>query len=370
MDLSESPHKILYAIDSIVRGGTELQLVGLIERLDKSKFSPYLITIRETETSLIPKNCKHIQLDIPKLFSVSGIIDFFKLIGWLRKEKIDVVQLYFQDTMLLLGVAAWFARVPVRISCFRDMGFWTDGKIENILKRVYPLMTNYIANAKAVGNVFCEQFDLSPEKMQVLPNGIELSKFPFIKHEKPIINICIVGNMTRKVKRTDLFIKAAAELVNKYPYVVWHIIGDGHLRPELEALAIELGVGSTVKFLGRIANVDDYLTDMQIGVISSDSEGLSNAILEYMLKGVVCVATDVGGTPELIIDNETGCLVRVNDYKMIAQKVEYLIDNPKAYQAIALKARDLAQSNYGWNICVQKHEDFYQNVISSSNKSS
>jgi glycosyltransferase involved in cell wall biosynthesis len=368
MEFSESTHKVLYGIDSIVRGGTELQLVGLIERLDKSKFTPYLLTIRETETSLIPNDCKHIQLDIPKLFSVSGIIKFFKLVGWLRKEKIDIVQMYFQDTTLLLGMAAWLARVPVRISCFRDMGFWTDGKIEKILKKVYPLMTNYIANAKAVGNVFCQQFNLPPEKIQILPNGIELSQFPFIQHTDPIVNICIVGNMTRKVKRTDLFIKAAAELVGKYPNVVWHIIGDGHLRPELEALAMELGVSSMVKFLGRIVNVDDYLTDMQIGVISSDSEGLSNAILEYMLKGVVCVATDVGGTPELIIDNETGCLVRVNDHKMIAKKIEYLIENPETYQKIALNARGLAESNYGWDTCVKKHEGFYQKAMTSINK--
>lgn len=366
---TDRPLKVLYGIDSVVRGGTELQLTGLVERLDNSKFVPYIVTIRETDPSLIPSNCRYIPLAIPKLISFSGIYEIFKLVRFLRKEQIDVVQLYFQDSTLLLGIAAWLARVPVRISCFRDMGFWADGKTERFLKKVYPLMTHYISNARAVGDIFCQQFNLSKKNMHVLPNGIELDRFIFTDHELPIINICIVGNMTREVKRTDLFIKAASELASTYPQIMWHIIGDGHLRPELERLSSDLGVDNVVKFHGRVSNVDEYLNKMHIGVISSDSEGLSNAILEYMLKGVVCVATNVGGTPELISDGETGCLVEKNNAEMIASKIKFLIENPEEYKAIAGKARSLAENNYGWDTCVKKHQDFYMNAMPSKSKS-
>lgn len=364
MEIGNQPTKILYGIDSLVRGGTELQLVGLISRLDKSKFKPYLLTIKDTDTSLIPEGCIHVNLHIPKIFSFAGVGQILKLAFWLRRERIDIVQSYFQDTTLILGIAAWLASVRTRISCFRDMGFWADGKVEKALKKIYPLMTNYIANASAVGEVFVKQFNLKPEKLLVLPNGIDLEKFPFKEPTENITNVCIVGNMTRKVKRTDLFIKAAAELVYEYPNITWHVIGDGHLRPELEVLAGKLGLAKTMIFVGRIPDVDQYLEKMQIGVISSDSEGLSNAILEYMLKGVVCVATNVGGTPEIILDNETGCLVKPNNYKEIANKVKFLIENKQEYRKMALNARRLAESKYSWTNSVKMHENYYSQLLS------
>lgn len=360
------PRKILFCIDCLVRGGTELQLIGLIERLDREKYQPYLLTIKDTDNSLVPENCHHLQWSVPKLFSFSGISQLVKLTRWLRQENVSIVQCYFQDSTLLAGVAAWLARVPVRIACFRDMAFWKNNKLEMVIGKVYQMMTGYISNANAVSKHFVEHFKLQPNKMTVLPNGIDVEKLTFIEHKPTITDIGIVGNMTRHVKRTDLFIAAAAIVAEKYPDINWHIVGDGHLKAGLKKQAEQLGLADKVIFAGRVANVDQYIEKMQIGVISSDSEGLSNAILEYMLKGSVCIATNVGGNPELIHDEITGCIVPADNAAMIAKKVIYLIENPEKYTELALNARKKIESQYNWQNCVDEHMQYYHHALEKS----
>jgi glycosyltransferase involved in cell wall biosynthesis len=358
------PRKILFCIDCLVRGGTELQLIGLIERLDPTKYEPYLLTIRDTDKTLVPDNCQHLNWRVPKLFSISGVFSFLKLIRWLKREKISIVQSYFQDSTLLAGLAAKFAKVPVRIACFRDMAFWNNNRTEKALKKVYPLMTGYISNAEAVSEHFIKQFGLKSENMKVLPNGVAIEKFAFIEHFSPVLNICIVGNMTRHVKRTDLFVKAAAIVGEKHPEIKWHIIGDGQLKQQLSDLAEGLNIRQNINFVGRIADVEQYLESMQLGILCSDSEGLSNAILEYMLKGVVCIATNVGGNPELINDEVTGCLVEPNDASMIAKKVFFLIDNISERKKLAATARAYVESRYNWENCIKEHDEYYENALS------
>jgi glycosyltransferase involved in cell wall biosynthesis len=360
--------KILFCIDCLVRGGTELQLIGLIERLDRERYEPYLLTIKETDNSLLPSDCQHIEWSVPKLLSLSGLRHLIKLTQWLRKENISIVQCYFQDSTLLAGLSGWLARTPVRIGCFRDMAFWKNNKLEIVIGKVYQMMTGYIANANAVSEHFIEHFHLPKSKMTVLPNGIDVEKLTFVKHKPTINDICIVGNMTRKVKRTDLFIEAAAIVAKDYPDIKWHIVGDGHLKVVLEEQGQKLGIAKKLIFAGRVSNVEQYIEKMQIGVISSDSEGLSNAILEYMLKGSICIATNVGGNPELIIDDETGCIVPPNNAKMIAKKILYLIEFPNKYTELALNARKMIESKYNWKVCVDKHMSYYDEALDKRNK--
>lgn len=354
------PVKVLYCIDNLLRGGTELQLIGLIERLDPTKYTPYLLTIRASDPTLTPANCQHLAWHVPKLFSIAGVIALLKLICFLRREKISLVQTFFQDSTLFGGFAAALARVPARIACFRDLGFWNNKKQAFLLKRVYRLMTGFICNADTVRDHFVTHFGIDRNKAQVLRNGIDVSSLPYIDHPNPSQHIGIVGNMTRPVKRTDLFIKAAAIVAQTHPEISWHIIGDGHMRSELEQLARTLAVFDKLHFAGRVSDVAGYLEQLDIGVISSDSEGLSNALLEYMFKGVAVVATAVGGNPELIADGKTGLLVPPNNEQQLASAILRLLEDNDLKITLAQAARQKAEQEYSWEKCMAAHDNYYQ----------
>lgn len=359
------PVKILYSIDNLLRGGTELQLIGLIEHLDTQLYQPYLLTIRDSDPALTPSNCTHLAWQVPKLFSPSGIIALFKLVRFLRREKIDIVQTFFQDSTLFTGLAAKLAGVPVRIACFRDLGFWHTKKQALLLSRIYNTMTGFICNADVVRQHFIQHFGIAPDKAAVLRNGIEVAALPYIEHSAPSLHVGIVGNMTRHVKRTDLFIKAAAITSKKHPEITWHIIGDGHMRAELETLAHELQVFDKLYFAGRVSDVSGYLEKLDIGVICSDSEGLSNALLEYMFKGVTAVATAVGGNPELIEHEQTGLLVPPNDEHALAAALNRLLEDSQLKQNLTQAARAKAERDYSWEKCLDAHHSYYQQQLNS-----
>src|SRR5690606_19591897 len=160
--------------------------------------------------------------------------------------------------------------------------------------------------ADLVKKYFSGTFALDASKIEVIRNGVDVESLAFIRHRGSVTDIGIVGNVNREVKRTDLFIRAAVLVAQNYPGVRWHVIGDGPLRGGLESLARELGIADKVIFAGRISDVPGYLDRIQIGVLCSDSEGLSNALIEYMFKGAVPVVTAVGGNPELVSDGVTG----------------------------------------------------------------
>jgi glycosyltransferase involved in cell wall biosynthesis len=363
---NEKPVKVLYCIDNLLRGGTELQLAGVIERLDPQKYRPYLLTIRPSDPLLTPSNCTHLAWSVPKLFSPSGLKAVWQLKRWMKSEQIDIVQTFFQDSTVFGGLSAAWARVPARIACFRDLGFWHSRKQSALMNAIYPLMTAYLCNAEVIKSHFNAHFGTRVEKTTVLRNGIDIDALNFIDQTGETTDIGIVGNMTRSVKRTDLFIKAAAKLAPCYPQITWHVIGDGQMRPEFEALATELGVRDRMCFAGRIEDVPEYVGKLQIGVISSDSEGLSNALLEYMCKGAAVVATSVGGNVELIEHDDTGLLVRPNDPQALANALTRLIENPEFRQDLAFQARRKVEQQYSWSRCLREHDVYYAQALAGS----
>jgi glycosyltransferase involved in cell wall biosynthesis len=352
--------KILYAIDALACGGTELQLTGLIDRLDRTRYEPVLCTLKPSPPELTPHDCRHLALEVPKLLAPDGLKAMWNFSRWLKNEKIDIVQTFFQDSTVFAGTAARMAGVPVRLACFRDLGFWRTPRQEMILRRVYPLMTGFLANAQVVKDHFAEQDGISPGKIQVIYNGIDVERLPLVGHPGPTTDIGIVGNLNRRVKRTDLFIEAAGALAADHPEITWHILGDGGFREEFQAKADQLGLGERMVFAGRVADVPSYLAKLQIGVLCSDSEGFSNAVLEYMFKGCAVVATDVGGNAEALKHGETGLLVPPNDAGALAAAIKQLVDNVPLRRRLAGSARRFAENSFNWDRCVAAHEAIYR----------
>lgn len=351
--------KVLFCIDSLIRGGTELQLLGLISHLDRSQFTPIILTIRRNDKHLVPTDCQVMEWEVPSLFSPHGVRQLLRLVRFLRSEQINVVQTYFQDSTMFAGLAAYLARVPVRLACCRDLGFWHTKTQGIAMSLAYRLMTGYICNARIIRDHFSKMYAIDPARSRVIPNGVTISDYRFHRHSEGVSDIGIVGNMTRQVKRIDLFLNAAALVASEYPEIRWHIIGDGHLKQELQAQAESNGLSDRVIFTGRIDNIPEYLDRLQIGVICSDSEGLSNAIIEYMLKGVATVATNVGGNPELVIDARTGLLSPPGDAAGLARNILTLIKDDRLRQTLATNARRHIESSYGWDACLRQYEAAY-----------
>lgn len=362
------PIKVLYIIDSLTHGGTEKQLVQLMHRFDPEKVRPHLCTLKPSEGLYdeldMPKFC----LDYRSFVRPSIVKNVAALVSYVRRCRIDIVQTFFQDPFLLAAMTRPFTRAKL-IGSFRDLGFWRSPAETRKMRLAYPFFDGFIANSEAVKEHFLRQDGIPGGKVSVIYNGIDLETVKTRKVQTglqtpPIVGI--VANLNRPVKRVQDFIHAAGVVHKKDPDVCFMIVGDGHLRPGFEKLALSLGIGDRITFAGRQPEPLELIQKFAVGVITSETEGFSNAIIEYMACGIPVVATGTGGNPELVTEGENGFLVPVGDIQLLAKRILQLLQNPLNNQ-VGLQNRAKIIHNFSLSTMVERYQDFYHSTLGSGN---
>jgi glycosyltransferase involved in cell wall biosynthesis len=219
-----------------------------------------------------------------------------------------------------------------------------------------------IANCAAAGRIAVEMDGAAAERVTVITNGIELTPFLDIPTWVPRApghppKVGMVGNL-RPVKGVDILITAAAKILRHRPDTLFEIAGGGDASIFGE-LARNLGIDEKVRLVGTITDIPKFLATLDVAVLPSRAEGMSNAILEYMAAGRPIVATDVGGTRELIRASETGELVAPESPDALADAVLTLLDNPEKAKSIARNARKIVQADHSMTSAATRHMDFY-----------
>jgi glycosyltransferase involved in cell wall biosynthesis len=202
----------------------------------------------------------------------------------------------------------------------------------------------------------------------VLENGVDLRRFVDVNgysmrgSEAGGRRVGVVSNL-RPVKNLEIFVRAAAEVAASRPDVTFHIAGEGELRPFLQKLAADLGIADKFCLPGRVSDVPKFLSGLDVAVLSSSSEGMSNAILEYMAASRPIVATAVGGNVQLIEDGQDGLLVPSNDAHQLASAIGLLLDDPALAGRLAEKARRKVEDHYSRQAMVRRFEEFYLDLV-------
>lgn len=169
-------------------------------------------------------------------------------------------------------------------------------------------------------------------------------------------NVKKIITVSRLVKKNGIknLIESFQILVTRYSLpVTLKIVGDGPLRPDLEKLARDFKIDKQTEFVGNIHNqkVYEFLSQADVFVRPSLSEGLGNAFLEAMAVGVPVIATPVGGIPDFLKDGETGWFCKVKDPASIAEKIAYILDekNKDEVARVVENARKMVEEKYNWN---------------------
>ena len=158
-----------------------------------------------------------------------------------------------------------------------------------------------------------------------------------------------------------MFITAAKLVAQSHPEVTFRVAGV--IDESVRRLAEESGIGNRLDFVGRISDVPAFLSGLDVAVLTSHSEGLSNAILEYMAAGRPVVATAVGATAELIENGIQGLLVPPGDPQAVASAIERLLDDPALASQMGAAGRQRVRQKYSLEDMVRRHEDFYIDLV-------
>ncbi len=369
--------RLLYIIDCLNIGGTEKQLIEIINRLDHGKFDLYLCCLRDSGyLHKLELNCNILVLELQSLLSFKGIGKLFNLSKFIRTNNIQIVQTFFIDANIVGTIAARLGGARVIISSRRDMVYWYTPVISIIYRTLKPFTTRYLANSCSVRDHVAEKEGISKDRIDVLYNGIDLSRYsvenysrsPGIRneigatHDEAIVGI--VSNLNRRVKRVDVFVQAAAEILGKGINALFIVVGEGPLKSELQHQGMELGIAHKLRFVGSKDNVVPYIQSFNIAVNSSESEGFSNAVLEYMACGIPAVATSFGGSSESVINGETGLLVRPNNPAEMADAIITLLKDPVKARSMGARGREYVEENFAFDVVVEKQEKYYADVLS------
>jgi glycosyltransferase involved in cell wall biosynthesis len=180
-----------------------------------------------------------------------------------------------------------------------------------------------------------------PGQYRVIPNGVPLERFALPR--RPVRGRILMVGRLAPPKRPDLAIRALASVREQVPDAELHIVGDGPLRTEAEALAAGLGIAGAVRFLGTREDVPELLAEAECALLASDYEGSPLAVVEAMAASVAVVATKVGGVGELVRPGATGAIAPKGDAEALARALLEVLGDPEQAAALGAEGRRFAQ---------------------------
>ena len=272
-----------------------------------------------------------------------------------RRLRPDVVCTHMSKAGAVGRVAAWLARVPVRVHTFHGhvfSGHFSPAKTRffvELEKRLARISTRIIVLGERQQREITALGVGRPEQFVQVPLGLDLSAFLAaekhsgelrkelaIPQDAPLA--AIVARLV-PIKNHAVFLRAAKLVCGSLPAARFLIVGDGPERRGLEALTEQLGLKGRVIFLGFRDDLPRIYADCDATVLSSDNEGMPVALIESLAAATPAVATDVGETREVIRDGESGFVVPPSDPEALAGALLELLRSPERAKQMGLAGR-------------------------------
>ena len=195
-----------------------------------------------------------------------------------------------------------------------------------------------------------------------MPDEVFAPASPALLRDSNVLRVTMIARMNAHYKNHAGFLRIAAEVHKRVPGAEFVLVGDGPLRADIERQAAELGLGERVIFMGDRRDIPAMLASTDVAVLTSDSEGLSNVILEAMAAGVPVVAYAVGGNPELVND-QRGSLIPAGKEGEFAAAIVRLLSNTNLRLEQGQKARQFAENNFSLSRVVRQYQELYAELL-------
>jgi glycosyltransferase involved in cell wall biosynthesis len=365
LGLSRNLPGVFLMTDSLETGGSERQFSALARSLDRGQFRVHLGCIQRKGPFL--EGLGDVS-DFPlggSLYGARSIRARLHLSRYLKKNRIAIAHAFDFYTNLTLIPAARWARAPIVIGSQRQLGDLLTRKQEWAQARVLRWCDTVVCNSRAATARLME-LGLPESRLTVIGNGLPAEAFagtaPALPRAPGQLRVGMIARMNTRAKNHRLFLRMAARLRDRFPALQFALAGDGPLRSELERQARDLGLEGRVLFLGDRRDVPAVLASIDVSVMPSASESLSNVVLESMAAGVPVVATRVGGNGELITEDR-GVLVPPDDDEALAEAVERLLRDAPRRATLGLDARAFAQANFTLDHMKKRHEELYRELL-------
>ncbi len=351
-------------------GGSERQVVEAARALDRSRFQPHVAFFRAgglRERDLIDASVPMECLGVNAMASASAIAGARRLEGYIRKHDIRLVHTFDWPTAVFATpVVRAFTGVAALSSqrAHRDL---TPGVWRHVVRLTDHLVDSIVVNCEFVRRHLIEDERISPRLIHVCYNGVDLGKFHTGSRSPQPDRAVVIGTASalRPEKDVATLITAFARLSPARRNLKLMIVGDGECRPALMAQTEQLGIAGNCIFQRGAADVERWLGCMDIFVLPSLTEALSNSLMEAMACGCCAVASGVGGNPELIADSITGALFGPGDAGDLARVLDALIADEDRRRSLAAAGESLIRERFSLAAAGLRMAEIYSAVLSN-----
>ncbi len=370
---------ILYLIDEIkVRGGTEKHLLSLAMGMAQygHQVSVYCLQDGDFTNSFkaLKEDIVFSCLNIKKIYDFNGLKGIIKLSSIIANQKVDLIQTFHTGSDIIGPIAAKLSRTQVIIiSSRRDLGFTKNLRHLKIQRFINKWVDCVFANSLAVKKAILNQENYPESKIKVIYNGIiqstahiTLATSNKFREKFNIPNNAIVigtiGNLT-KVKGYHILIDVASSICAEHQNIYFFVAGDGILRETLTQKVISLNIQNKFFFLGNIDNVSLFLSEIDIYMHLSLSEGFSNAILEAMDAGLPVISTSVGGNTEIIKNGFNGYLSAPQDISGTCKSTNLLIESLSIRKKMGKLNKEIVNTKFSMEGMLNNYFEIYQDIV-------
>lgn len=373
-----TPPVIVHIIYRLAIGGLENGLVNLINRMPKDRYR-HMIICADDYTDF--KN--RIQREDVEIYALrkrpgNDLNAQYRLWKLLRKLKPDIVHTRNLGT-IEYTIPAFFAGVKYRVhgEHGRDMSD-IDGSNRKfiILRRFYNLFLHrFIALSRDLESYLLVSVGIKRQKLVQLYNGVDIARFQRSTQRDLKATEIVFGTVGRLQAEKDqatlirsfkLLIEYCSAVKTNMPEPRLVLVGNGPDRGKLEQLISELNLNGRVTFLGARDDIPEQLNGIDVFVLPSLGEGISNTILEAMASSLPVIATAVGGNPELVDDGKTGLLVPSANPDEMAKAMQRYIDEPDLIEKHGVAGRKRVEDMFSMDAMVNAYMAVYDDLLSRS----
>jgi glycosyltransferase involved in cell wall biosynthesis len=369
-------------MDQAVPGGAENGIIRRITQLDRSRFeikvcflladNPYQDAFRKMDIPVCSMMMKHNK-------QISGLI---KLFLYLKSEKPDLLHTHFTNSDFYGIIVGKILKIPNIVSTFHMMRDWRKNRrLRDKIRHWFTIpalkmFDRILTVSDSVRNSAIQFNGLNSEKVITIYNGIDIKKYKPL--EKSLINnefkktddVKIIGTIGRLCleKGQEFLINAMPMIKKHFPDTKLIIVGEGELRDLLEELVDKLNLNNSVFLPGFRDDIPLILNSFDIFVLPSLTEGMPNSLIEAMACALPCIVSNIPSCSELIEEGINGLLVEKENSTMIADNVNYLLQNSEIAKKMGIAARKKIQNTYNIESTAKNLEFVYDDLIQHSTK--
>lgn len=336
--------KILFYINVLCKGGAERVLLQLADRFSRDGYKSIVVTSFEAGDEYeLPEGVERISMEknetqLPRL--KKNVFRIKKLREICKREKPGMVISFMQEPNFRSILATYGLPIKTIVSVRNDPNREYAGWIGRMVGRcILPMADGCVFQTEEAKKWFPKRLQ---KKSKIIMNAVSQSFFDVSRENAS--NIITVGRLNEQ-KNHRMLINAFASIAEKHPNQNLFIYGEGDLRAHLEQMIETLHLQDRIKLMGNISNVPEVLASAAVFVLSSDYEGVPNALLEALAVGVPSVSTDCPcGGPKMLIEQEkNGLLVPVGNEQALVEAIDKLLANTTYAETLGSVAKERAK---------------------------